>query len=534
MMPRQPNNSTNGSIWTISLPVIGAILVICTLPPLNFWPLGFISIAPIYIFIKANLDASWQRLSLGGFIFSFLFSAFLMSQTVLQFHWIKEAYLFSAIVKLAFIPVLALMSLFSSCTILALRQLLRRLQDDVFMRQCIAGESLGILIAAIVWTCSEWVIRKCMLSIEYSVLGYPAHSTFFISLASEGGAFLVVFFMALINTSAGALIYYIYKMMEQRAAHGKSYARLSLAPITMIVFACATAYAVHARAAKAVSSSADAAARVLKVATIQDQDRAGEAFGKETRGHFHFKALEDLIQQANAESPDIIIYPFAPWNGVIYDKAMDGQDAALFDKDVFATDFGTFGEWENAYVASGTVFATWATTYRQGKFFNEITYWKNGTLLGAHQKEHLFPFLDYTPRYAQSLGLYTTAVDAASGTSTLREKIGGVQVGALVCSEVTHPVADSTSRDADLILSIGSEAFFASGIAGDLNAANAAYRAAESGKPVIRSNRFGPSAFIDQTGKTTAYMPFGVTGVLVSEISVPIRSQEAAYFRASR
>lgn len=522
------------SIWSIVLPVVSAMLVIGTLPPINFWVLGFISIAPIYLFIKINMHSSWQRISLGGFIFSFIFSTFLMSQTVLQFHWIKEAYLFSTIVKLAFIPILVAMSLFSSCSILFLRYTLRYIQERIYKDECFKSEFLSILTAALVWTISEWIIKKGMFNIEYSIIGYPAHNTFFVSLASVGGVFLTVFFVALINMSIGSFIYHIYKYRTesktQKGFYFFAYTQPSLAPLLMICLTFGTTFAIYKYDSYLLSSTS-VETKTLKIATIQDQDRTGETFGKEVNGHFHFKTLEDLIQKANSASPDIIIYPFAPWDGVIYDKKKDTKDIPLFNKNVFATSFETFGEWENTYVASGTIFATWATTYRDGNFYNEITFWKNGVLLGVHQKEYLFPFLDYTPKFAQSRGLYTTAVDGIPGTSTLKEKIGGVQMGALVCSEVTHPVEDSTSRYSDLILSIGSEAFFTSGVAGDLNVANASYRAAESGKPVIRANRFGPSAFIDQTGKTIAYMPYGVTGVLVSDITIPIKNQKPFYFR---
>lgn len=510
--------ATTNHIWSIILPVIASILVIATLPPFNLWPIGFFSIAPIYLFLKINLKASSARILLGGFIFSFIFSAFLMAQTILQFHWIEEAYLFSTLVKISFIPLLILISLLSSINFLILRYILRK------------NEILNILFISLVWTFSEWIIRMCMFKIEYSILGYPAHNSFFITLAgisSIGNIFLVVFFLALINTAIGSILFEFFEVYKAHKLHNKfkkismTEARVLLAPLSIIVVAFSIGYYANAyqtnHLLKQVKES-----RTLKIATIQDQDRIGETFGKETNGVFHFKTLEGLLLTARSENPDIIIYPFAPWNGVIYDKEQDSVQASTFNKDVFAVSFRAFGKWQKEHVASSTVFVTWATTYRDKEFYNEITYWKDGQLLGVHQKEHLFPFLDYTPAITQSQGLYTTAVDITPGTTTLQEKINGAQIGALVCSEVTHPISDSTSHDSDIVLSIGSEAFFSSGIAGDLNVANAAYRAAESGKPVIRANRFGPSAFMDQTGKTIAYMPFGVTGVLVDTIQVPI------------
>lgn len=523
-MSTQPTQTiqSSDSIWSVSLPAIASVLVIATLPPFNFWPIGFFAVAPIYFFIKINIHASWWRIMLGGVIFSFIFSAFLMAQTLLQFHWIEEAYLFSTLVKISFIPLLALICLLSSLNFLILRLLLRK------------SEVFNICIVALAWTASEWVIKMTMFSIEYSILGYPAHNTFFVTLAgvsvfgAVGGVFLVVFCMALINMSVGSILFEIFKR--------KNISKTITAPLIIIIGTFLVGYCAHIYQSSHLRSQSTGF-KSVKIATIQDQDRIGETFGKETEGVFEFKTLEGLLKIAYGESPDIIIYPFAPWNGVIYSKDSRSRDTKsssmnsssslsvdpiIFDKDIFAVSFEAFGEWEKKHVAGTTVFVTWATTYRDTKFYNEVTYWKNGKLIGTHQKEHLFPFLDYSPKIAQSFGLYTTAIDGTSGTSTLQEKINDVQVGALVCSEVTHPVDDSTSRESDLILSIGSEAFFSSSIAGELNLANASYRAAESGIPIIRANRFGPSAFIDQTGKTVSYMPYGVTGVLVDTIQVPI------------
>ncbi len=525
----------------ILLPVISAILVIGTLPPLNFWFLGFFSLAPLYIFVSITVRTSWKKVAWGGFIFGVLFSAFLMTLTILQFHWIEGAHLFSTLVKFSFIPLLIVMGIFASVSILVSRFLIitiarssvkilvpeHMFSNTRFVKLLSASiEFFTILSATVVWTVSEWIIRKLMFGIEYSIIGYPAHNTFFISLASIGGVFLTVFFVTLINMSIGSFLYQTYK---HRKSFRNSYHRCL--PSVLFIFLSislgllANRYSnnlVHEDSAKNVN---------LKVALIQDQNREENTFGSEVQGVFRFKALETLMHKANEQAPDMIIYPFAPWNGVLYDKEKDKQDIPLYNKDIFATSFQTFGAWQKIHTRDDTVFVTWATTYRDKKFYNEITFWKNGELIGYHQKEHLFPFLDYTPKFAQSRGLYTTAVDGTPGTTTLDEKIHNIDMGALVCSEVTHQIFKSTSKASDLVLSLGSEAFFSNGIAGDLNVASAAYRAAESGKAVIRANRFGPSAFIDGTGKKTSYVPFGTTGVYIHNISVPLSSRDPFYAR---
>lgn len=543
----------------ILLPIVSAILVIGTLPPLNFWFLGFLALAPLYIFVSITVRTSWKKVAWGGFIFGVLFSAFLMTLTILQFHWIEGAHLFSTLVKFSFIPLLIVMGFFASVSILVSRFLIITIArssvkilvpEHMFSSKkfvkILSGliELFTILSATVVWTLSEWVIRKLMFGIEYSIIGYPAHNTFFISLASVGGVFLTVFAVTLINMSIGSLLYQSYKYMTTRKRsvgqanpNNESFVNsYSLTPARCLpsIFFILISISLGLLANRYSNNlvTAESAKNVnLKVALIQDQNRKDNTFGGEVQGVFRFKTLENLMHKANEQAPDMIIYPFAPWNGVIYDKEKDKQDIPLYNKDVFATSFQTFGAWQKIHTRNDTVFVTWATTYRDKKFYNEITFWKNGELIGYHQKEHLFPFLDYTPKFAQSYGLYTTAVDGTPGTTTLSEKIHNIDMGALVCSEVTHQIFKSTSKSSDLVLSLGSEAFFSNGIAGDLNVASAAYRAAESGKSVIRANRFGPSAFIDGTGKKTSYVPFGTTGFYIHNVSVPLNNRDPFYAR---
>ncbi len=493
----------------IFLPITTTLLLVATLPPINLWPLGFIALAPMYLFLWIYFKSSWRRLAWGGFFFALMFSSVLLSLTILQFGWIKEAHLFTIGIKMLFIPTAIAVGVIGAFGILFSRMLASR------------SALLNILVFASVWTSVEWFIKKLMFSLEYSILAYPAKDTFFLSLAGIGGVFLVVFVMALVNASVGSVVFYIFAL-RAKIIPQKEVRQGIIVSLGVIVFAVGGALVTSIYYTRAAPSTTKESVRI---AIIQDQERSDSAFGKEIYGEFKFPDLERQISEANLLSPDIIIYPFAPWVGALGKE----NDNELFDRPVIGADFSSFGKWENAHVKPGVVLITWNTVYRYGKFYNELNFWKDGEIIGVYQKKTLFPFMDYTPRLAQSIGLYTTPYDATPGVETTAIPLNGIRIGGLVCSEINKSIPRTSIADMNLVLAIGSEAIFSNGVAGEINLANAQFRAAESGRMIIRANRFGPSAFIDTHGKITSSIPYGTNGILFEETEVSTGNKETPY-----
>lgn len=499
----------------ILLPLSTIILLTATIPPINFWPLGFIALAPLYLFAAIySTSGYWKRLMWGGFFVGAVFSAIILSLTVLQFNWIKEAHIFTNAVKLLFIPSMLLIGVIGATGMLFPKMLPSR------------NPFLNVFAFAAGWTIAEWLIKKLLFNLEYSILGYPATFTFFLPLAKIGGVLLLVFVIALINASIGSLAFYAVTAWRKTIPPEKIRSGM-LASASIIIAVIALPFIAERFRSHMASGSAQ---EPLSVAIIQNQDRGAGAFGQEINGVFRFPGIEKQIAEANALSPDVIIYPFAPWAGAIGEN----KDNSVFDRQVLATDFSTFGQWENTYVKKDVVFITWNTAYRNGQFFNELDFWKNGEIIGVYQKKALFPFMDYTPSLAQSLGLYTTPYDATPGILTSGVPLRGISIGGLVCSEVSTPVDEHSLSDVDLILAIGSEAIFSNGFAGELNLANAQYRAAEGGRPAIRANRFGPSAFISDRGEVLSSMPYGTQGIFFGTIEVDTDNDAIAPYPTSR
>lgn len=507
------------------LPISSALLVIATLPPLKLWWLSFISIAPIYFFARISVTFSWKKTAFGGFLFGVIFTAFILSLTVLQFHWIKEVYLFTFFVRASSIVILFCFGVFASIQILASR-LIR--SDNALVH---------IFFASSFWTCSEWIIHHAMLGIEYSVIGYPAHNSIFVSLARYGGPFLTIFVVALVNISIGSIIYYVYQH-KKGTGTGTEIRNIKLSVLILCV--CTVVAYIASVAIKRSYTNSDKIP--LHIATIQYQEKHNGAFGQEKydsvtkERNFIFPELERIVLDAqntaeyntysSKASSTILIYPFSPWNGAIGTTS----DRNAYDKKVLALEYDTFSRWTENYIKKDTLFVTWNTAIRDSSFFNEIHYWKNGFLNGYNQKKILFPFLDYTPAISKRIGLFTTPIDVTQGTKyTPAVTVNQRTVSAIVCSELTHSIYKSNSKGSDLILAIGSEAVFTSGIANEFNIGNAVYRSVESGVPIVRSNRFGPSAFILPDGSVSKFLDYKKDGILSENVEVPQKKAETPF-----
>ncbi|MEK7514503.1 MAG: nitrilase-related carbon-nitrogen hydrolase, partial [Patescibacteria group bacterium] len=378
----------------------------------------------------------------------------------------------------------------------------------------------------------EWVLGTLLVGFNYSSLSYAAvHFSPIRAAASIGGALLVAFIVVFGNVALGEVLLFLEQLKSSKNTKDTvtqkkkfwwlpSFIPIILWVVMLLVFSLPNIL---------FKNNSDAVKSSISIAVIQDQDRDIESvFGEVIDGAFHSIRLESRIQEAGMLNPDIIIYPFSPWSGVISDT----MDNTSFNKEVIAVDFKTFGAWLKANVAPETTFVLWGTALREGQYVNEIEFWKNGELVGAYQKRKIFPFLDYTPMWAQSMGIYSTPFDATAGTSTRPVEINGVTIGSLVCSEVMDPlIAWENARNADIVFAVGSEAVFTNPLAGEFNLINAQLRATETRRPIIRANKLGPSAIIDSNGVIIEKMDYGESGILFGKIEMGKNKPETLYGR---
>lgn len=474
-----------------ALPILSALLLVVTLPPFDLWPLILVALVPMYLFIYQERDI--YRIFTGVLFLGLIFSGYLSYVTLFSFNWIPEAHLFSTMVKVGAIPLVFFISTataFGICLLKTEKEGLTPLERVILF---------GIFAVV------EWAIGNVFIGFNYGSLAYAAsHIPALRFMASVGGTFLVTFMVVFGNAALAEALRFFFQTKKRDVVF-----LIPLGIFLSVIGMSLTYQHLYPPVSTTNPSS-------ISIAVIQDTARKEkEAFGTIVDGSFQFPLLEKRVKEALISKPDIIIYPFSPWIGVIANKL----DNSGFTKDVIGMDYAIFRKWLNTHVPPETTLVTWNTHFSDGTYWNEINFWKGGALVGSYQKTKLFPFMDYTPQWSGRLGIYSLPYDGTAGTSTSPISIDKIAIGNLVCSEVSRPVsAQENGEYADVVFAIGSEAMFTNAFPNEFNLLNAQLRATESGRMVIRANKFGPSALIDPYGNIIKKIPYNQSGVLLVEV----------------
>lgn len=470
------------SVWW-ALPALSAGALVLAFHPFNLWPLAFVALIPLYYF-AAQSHLPLRKIFLGGFVTGGVFALSLSYFTVIQFRWIPAAHLFTDLVHFGFIPIGLLGGLLcgGSCALIY-----RTLRTRSFL--------LNILTGAAAYTLAEVLLYALCGGYYFAMLGYAASPLPpFLAFAPVGGAFLVSFLVALINSA-------LAEGLAAPRGEGRRYtgALAVLAAVTLAVYAASVWYL-----GRPTETLHD-----FSVATIQTSSRDTVGFGSQTDKRFLFPALEQRLHAGASGSPDLLVYPFSPVEGAMYTGVKPS-----FNKNILAADREAYIAWTKPLLPASTTLMTWTTLYENAKFYNAFEFIQNGHLVSEYRKRDIFPFIDYTPQWAQRLGFYTTQIDMTAGDGGALT-IAGAPAGAMLCSEIhQQELARGDSKAAYVLISAGSEAIFVDGVASEYSLKAAQFRAAENDIPALRANVLGPSAIIARDGSIVSRLNRGESGVL--------------------
>src|SRR5690606_27832395 len=156
------------------------------------------------------------------------------------------------------------------------------------------------------------------------------------------------------------------------------------------------------------------------------------------------------------------------------------------------------------------------------RYYNSVVGF--GMALGIYHKRRLVPFGEYVPLEEQLRGLIQFFDLPTSIIDLGPEGQRGIQVGEIsispsVCYEVVYPdlVAES-AREAQLLLTVSNDAWFADSIGPLQHMQMARMRALETGRYLVRSTNNGISAIVDPRGRITARSEQFVAQTLNGEI----------------
>ncbi len=487
--------------WLL-FPLSSTLLLIVSFYPFHIWPLGFVALVPLIYFTEKN-PVAYTRIFLSGFTTGFLFPLALMSDTVMNFTWLPEAHFFQTIIRWTSLPIALAIGLLFGGAILLYATKLRT-----------ASSAKNIFILALLWALVEWLITFGTGGYNLGILAHTTVSIpFLVSLAALGGIHTVSMIVILCNVFVAFLILIL---RGEVAFPRQRYLVLTAGTIGVIIalFLANTVYLRQGQTEQTVA-----------VAVLQNNDRQQNAFGTFEGHEFSFGKLASLIREARDSDPvpTIIIYPFSVSKEILTTSTSSSPFVATAPLDEFSA-------WAATTLGSTTL-VTWNTVEKSDGFSNEIGYWHHGSIVSAYQKTNLFPFMDYTPQWAQRIGLYSTVVDEIPGDSQQQTfEFSDARIASAVCSEINSAeTIRNNARHANILFSIGSDAMFSDSFAAEFDLASAQFRAAENNAAIVRANRFGPSGFITSDGRIIQKTSYEADGVFVTNVPYEEQPRKTLY-----
>ena len=484
-----------------ALPLISAMATAAIFLRAPFSPLGVIFLYGPLFFLALSGIFSPKKLFVVTFMFLASTAAVITVATLSGFKWIPNAYLFTNIVHSSW-PLLSLIVGFSAAVVMYIYALI-----------ITPSNGLNILTVASATTLLEWALNYIFHGYNFGIAAITlSNVNSAIGLVSIGGMHIVSFvFYALTATLASFFLHTLNVVPAHfDTARTPWWFLRTRGHIILIVLLLSALFFPF--------SPPQGQAKSVSVVVVQSQERGNGAYGTvDARGRFSFPLLEKSLESIYATAPDIIIYPFSPVAGVF------GEPNSLVKDGTVVGTYNALGSWLATRVLEKTHFVTWNSSLIDDKFYNEFTYWEKGKLVGRYVKRNLFPFLDFTPSFSAQAGLYTTPFDVVENTdATGIVTIGAYSLGNLVCSEIAvSSLARADAPRSDFILSLGSEAMFSSPNFADFDMRSAVLRAVETGRPVVRANKLGPSAVIEASGRISSFLARGESGILTGTVIIP-------------
>ncbi len=495
--------------FDLLLPILSALLLLLTTYPFNLWPFAFVALAPFFYFVYRT-HGQHTTLFWGIFLVSFLPTLSAAYWNLSGFTLTPEAHLFQAVARLLPLPLALFCGVITgSIGVLAIRGItfLKKSHELTPLYLAFALPLFSTLIEVSVTMVSGFFSR----GYDFSILAFSVHTlSSFVSLSAIGGIHFVSFVILAINAVI-AITFYTFFQHEGLPLKTRMLNCVPIAACTLgaVVFFGAGVFAhdnyLHH----------DQPTSTISVALIQNADRWGGAFGSfDAAGTFQYQKLEDLIESARRSSPDIIIYPYA-----LADFTLSAS-STLVSLDRDTAPLSSVTAWVAKTVPHAT-FVAWNTTNDAETLHDVVHAWQNGYLHASYIKEIVFPYMDYTPQWAKDRGFYTTRRDITGATQQQSPiLLDNMRLGSAICSEITErTLVRENAQGANIFLSVGSNAMFANEMTDQFTLASAQFRAAENNLPVIRADRSGPSAIINQRGAITSQMYSGQDGVLTSSFT---------------
>src|SRR3989344_2866348 len=458
--------------------ILAGALLVLSFPPVHWWPLIIPGMA-LYFYRATNPARTRMEVWWGGFVAGAMLGLWLSYNGLSQIKLLQGAVVFSYLIHISPLPIAILFGATFGSVALLYRILLTR--STIFNALLGAAlYTLGEIFQQFFWQGYYWG------SFAHAFAPFPPVFIF----APLGGVFLVSFVVAW-----AACV----------AAETKQWSQLPF-----VAFILCTLFGILYICGLLISQPTPPIGS-LRVATVQAIEKE---FSFATSSAFLDGIIYDRLNEAGHSGADLVIYPYAPAQGALYQGPRPPQKVRY---EQVVAPLSKLNSWiSQAADQSNTAFV-WQTIYDSVKdqFYETFKFYRSGSEVAEYRKQLLYPFTDYYPDWMRRLGIVQRSDSLTPGPAVDYTQVGQWRIGNLDCSEVNQPsLARREARVADFILSVGSDALFQNGAPAQYSLASARYRAAENRIPVVRAALRGPSAIINPDGSIGEYMQEGSSGIL--------------------
>ena len=249
-----------------------------------------------------------------------------------------------------------------------------------------------------------------------------------------------------------------------------------------------------------------AAAPTVKIALVQPSIGASERWER-ARAESIVAKLSALTQSAESKGPALTIWPEAAYPFILQHSSRRSPIGS----------WAILQEGVRGPVLTGAVTSDGTDSYNSA-----VVAFPDGSLSAPYDKMHLLWFGESVPLADEIPWLRRTfarGVGLSAGRGQVALVAGPVRASVLNCFEDTIPMAgrEAMTVRPNVLVNITNDAWFAGSEESELHLRMAAMRSVESRRDLVRAVNYGPTSWVDATGRVRARWPGAFAGVLMVE-----------------
>ena len=465
--------------------LLGALVGYLAFPPVGFWPLAVVGPALLWAVAARRKPLAASLMGLWYGLGYFLALLYWLVNTITDYGGLPLA-----ISILSYLLLVAYLALYPA--------LAARLMAHAASR----GADAALLIAPFAWTGLEWVRARLMSGFGWGDTAQALwRQGWALDLAPRIGASGAAL---LVHLAASGLAWLLLSLGEKE---GRPTLR-GLAPSALGILLILTV--------PLLDDGLNPATEGEKIVIVQgniDQAHKWEPAQRRETVEIHRRLTLEGVRKLGGA--DLVVWPEtafpsyfqtpSPLRDLVEETAREAGAPVVFGAPAFENAGGARTHRNSVFAVSG-----------------------EGELKGRYDKMHLVPFGEYVP--LPKLFFFIKRMVYAAGDFTPGERTvlldpasGALPVGALVCFESIFPdyALEHAVGGARILALVTNDAWFGLTHAPWQHLCYAAWRAAETGLPLVRAANTGVSAFFDRRGRLLEVSTQAVETTLTATIQCP-------------